>query len=369
MSEQKFNIPLFRVFMPESVKEPLLETLFSGYIGEGPKVKEFERLLSEWIGHDRLLTMNTGTSALHLALHHILDQPGDEVITTSMTCSATNTPIVNTKGGKVVWADVDPVTGSIDPDDIERKITPRTKAIVMVHWGGNPCDIDRINAIARKHGIRTVEDGAHSFGTTYKGRHIGNDTSDFVMHSFQAIKHITTIDGGLLIYKWPHEHQKGKLLRWYGIDRECKSEDLRCERDVAEAGYKFHMNDISATIGIEMMKYADGIITKHRENAKFYDDNLKVRRVPENPDGKSAYWIYTIHIDDGRRDDFMRYMKEKGVMTSKVHARNDEHSMFRNCRTELPGLDKFYSSMVSIPVGWWVTPEEREHIVESINNF
>lgn len=368
-SNTKEMIPLFKVFMPETVKEPLLKTLMSGYIGQGPKVDEFEKLFGDWIGNPYVLTVNTGTSALHLAYHMCIEEPRDEIITTPMTCAATNTPIVNTKGSKIVWADVDPHTGLIDPSDIERKITPRTRAIVIVHWGGNPCDIDRINEIAKKHNIKTVEDAAHGIGTTYKGKRLGNNTSDFVMYSFQAIKHITTIDGGVLITRNKKDYQRGKLLRWYGIDREVKSEDLRCEKDVIEAGYKFHMNDVCATIGIEMMKYVDEIVRKHRENAQYYNEKLNVDYAPENPDGQSAYWLHTIHIKDGRRDEFMEYMKKNGVMVSKVHARNDNHTMFKEFKTNLPGLNKFYPTMCCIPVGWWVTEEDRERIVKLINNF
>lgn len=362
-------IPLFKVFMPESVKEPLLKTIMSGYIGQGPRVDEFEKLLGAWIGNPNVLTLNTGTSGLHLAYHMCLEQPGDEIITTAMTCTATNTPIVNTKCGKIIWADVDPVTGLIDPVDIEKKITPRTKAIVMVHLGGNPCDIDRINEIAHAHNIKTIEDAAHGFGTLYRGRKLGNNTSDFVVFSFQAIKQITTIDGGALLCRNEADYKRGKLLRWYGIDREIKSEDLRCEEDVVEAGYKFHMNDVSATIGIEMMKYVDGIIEKHRANAKYYDDHLKAERVLESPDSRSAYWMYTLHVPGGRRDEFIRYMKAQGVLVSKVHSRNDTHSMFREFKAPLPGLDQYYASMCSIPVGWWLTETDREKIVTLINNF
>ncbi|MBU0707855.1 DegT/DnrJ/EryC1/StrS family aminotransferase [Patescibacteria group bacterium] len=355
--------------MPESVKKPLIDTLMSGYIGQGPRVEEFESLLSKWIRNSNVLTVNAGTSALHLAYHMIIENSGDEIITTPMTCTATNTPIVNTKGGKIVWADVDPYTGLIDPDDIEKKITPRTKGIVMVHLGGNPCDIDRINEIAKKHNLKTIEDAAHAFGSTYKGRRLGNNTSDFVMFSFQAIKHLTTIDGGALITKSKDDYKRGKLLRWYGIDREIKSEDLRCEEDVKEAGYKFHMNDVCAVVGVEMMKYVEEIIAKHRANAKFYNDNLKVDYVKESSDGKSAYWMYTIHIKGGRRDEFIRYMKDNGVLVSKVHSRNDTHTMFKDFKAELPGLEEYYKSMCSIPVGWWLAEKECVKIADLVNKF
>ncbi len=362
-------IPLFKVFMPKSIKKPLLNTLFSGYIGQGPKVEEFEKKWGDWIGNPYVLSLNSGTSALHLALHMVLDKPGDEVITTPMTCAATNTAIVNTKNARIVWADTDPITGLIDPADIRRKITRKTKAIIMVHLGGNTPDISKINHIAKKFNIKTIEDAAHGIGTKYQGKRLGNKTSDFVMYSFQAIKHINTIDGGALVCKLKKDYQRGKLLRWYGIDREIKSEDLRCEEDVKEAGYKFHMNDVCATIGIEMMKYIDNIIAKHRENAEYYNRHLKVNFVRQNQGCDSSYWLYTIHIKNGKRDDFMHYMIKNGVMASKVHARNDTHSMFKAYKTKLPGLDRFYSTMCNIPVGWWLTKKDKDYIVNLINKY
>lgn len=370
-SNSPYMIPLLKVFMPKTVEKPLMKTLTSGYIGEGPRVKEFEERFGKWLGTKNVLMLNCATSGLHLAYHLCITQPGDEIITTPMTSFPTNAPIVNIKGGKIVWADIDPLTGLISAEDIERKITRRTKAIVMVHWGGNPCDIDRINQIAKKYNVKTIEDAAHSIGTVYKGRHLGHDTSDFVIYSFQAIKHINTVDGGALICRNSKDYRRAKLLRWYGIDRDKKSKsgDLRCEQDVPEAGYKFHMNDVAATIGLEMMKYVDSIVRKHRENAKFYNQKLKVVYAPESTNGKSGYWLYTIHIDNGRRDEFMGYMKQNGVMVSKVHARNDWHSAFKKFKSELPGVDKFYSTECCIPVGWWLTKKDLNKVVTLVNNF
>jgi len=365
------QIPLLKVFMPKTVIRPLIKTLTSEYIGEGPKVKEFENKFGSWLGTKNILMLNSATSALHLAYHMCIVNPGDEIISTPMTSLPTNAPIINTKGAKVVWADIDPITGLINPKDIEKKITKKTKAIVMVHWGGNPCEIDRINRIAQKYNIKTIEDAAHSIGSLYKGRHLGNNTSDFVVYSFQAIKHITTVDGGALICRNAKDHYRARLLRWYGIDRdkESKSGDLRCEQDVAEVGYKFHMNDVSATIGIEMIKYVDTIVKSHRRNAKYYNENLKIKFIPESIHSKSAYWLYTVHISNNRRDEFMNYMKKNGVMTSKVHARNDWHSAFKDSQTKLPGVDQFYSTECCIPVGWWLTKKDLIKIVNLINDF
>lgn len=363
------TIPLFKVHMPESVKEPLMETLFSGFVGQGPKVDEFEEKLAEYFSNKNIVTLNAGTSGLQLALRLANVGFGDEVISTPMTCTATNMPIL-AAGAKIVWADVDDTTGLISPESIESKITPKTKAIMMVHFGGIPCDIEAINAIASKHGIKTIEDGAHAFGSEYKGKKIGNH-SDFVMFSLQAIKHITTIDGGILICKDEEDFERAKLLRWYGIDRNSPRKDFRCEENIEEYGYKFHMNDIAAVIGIEQLKYADELVSKHINNAKFYDENLKnlskIKLLPRSKEAVSASWLYTIHVD--KRDEFMNYMSSNNVMTSKVHERNDIHDCFSEFQSQVPGVDSFCSSQVSIPVGWWLTTDQLNYIANLIKDF
>ena len=372
------KIPLFKVYMAKEVDQPLLDVVHSGWIGEGPKVIEFEQSLKEYFGNPYLSTVNNGTSALHLAYHMAIykDEPKtyfnnnqNEVITTAVTCTATNTPII-ANGAKIVWADVDPITGNIDPKDIENKITKNTKAIVMVHWGGNPCEIEKINEIGKKYGIKIIEDAAHGIGMEYHDKKVGN-FSDYTAISLQAIKCITSVDGGILMMRNEDDYKRACLLRWYGIDRTVREGvDLRCELDVAEAGYKFHMNDVSAVIGNENFKHLTELRDKARKNAKYYDEVFsncdKIGLVPENPEGKSSYWLYTLHVDN--RDVIMGKLNELGIMSSKVHARNDTHSMFKDFHTDLPNTEKFNQTHLCIPVGWWVSDEEKEYIAESVVN-
>ncbi len=357
-------IDLFKVFMPDSVMEPLRETLSSGYVGEGEKVKEFERQLVPWFNNENVLTTNSGTSAIQLALRLSNVGPGDEVISTPMTCSATNMPIL-ASGAKIVWADINPWTGNIDPEDVARKITSKTKAIVCVHWGGYPCDLDELYEIACDHGVQLIEDACHAFGSTYRDKKIGSH-GDFVCFSFQAIKEITTVDGGALCCKYDTDYDRGKLLRWYGIDRDAKGGDLRCEADIKEWGYKFHMNDVAATIGIEQLKYVAGNLSKAYGHAVRYDVAFADKKLKYETDRTSSYWLYTIRVKD--RDDFMVRMKDAGIMTSKVHARNDLHSCFAESRAHLPGVDEFCKEQVSIPVGWWLESVDVEKIIERVNN-
>jgi len=391
--KQMEQIQLFKVFMSDKAEREVGKVLNSGFIGQGPKVEEFERDLKEFFNIDYLATLNAGTSGLHLAIN-LLKKPannkinahgvafaenywpgiqeGDEVLATALTCTASNFPIL-ANGLKIKWVDIDEKTLNMDLDDLERKITPKTKAIILVHWGGYPNDLDRIKSIQEKsnklYGFKpaVIEDCAHSFGSKYKGNYLG-DHGNIAMYSFQAIKHITSIDGGLLIL--PHQEllNRAKLQRWYGIDRDSNRKDFRCEADIEEWGFKFHMNDICATVGIENLKHANTIIKKHQENAKYYDENLKdvkgVTLLERHDDRESAFWIYTMLVEN--RDGFYKWMKECKITVSQVHERNDKHTCVREYISPLPTLDRTIGKIVSIPVGWWVTKEQREYIVKCI---
>jgi dTDP-4-amino-4,6-dideoxy-D-glucose/dTDP-4-amino-2,4-dideoxy-beta-L-xylose transaminase len=386
------QIDLFKVYMSPNAKTEVGKVLDSGFIGQGTKVDEFEKELRQFLERDYVVTLNSGTSGLHLALsllkrstngtsadgYSVAEkswpgmQEGDEVLATALTCTASNFPIL-ANGLRIKWVDIDPETLNMDLDDLERKISPKTKAIMLVHWGGYPNDLDRIKEIQNKsyqlYGFKpaVIEDGAHSFGSKYKGKYLGNH-ENIVMYSFQAIKHITSIDGGALVLPHRDLYNRAKLTRWYGIDREGNRKDFRCETDIEEWGYKFHMNDICATVGIENLKHADDIIKTHQQNAEYYDINLqnvkKVTLLKRKPGHDSAFWIYSMLVDD--RDAFMKHMKSCGITVSQVHERNDKHTCVREYKTPLPSLDKTIGKVVSIPVGWWVTPEDREYIVKCI---
>jgi len=350
--------------MSKNVVKPLSSVLMSGYIGQGEKVEEFEEELRKFIGNNYVVTVNSGTSALHLALRLANVGHEDEVISTPMTCTATNWPILAT-GAKIVWADIDSETGNIDPESIRNLISKKTKAIMVVDWGGYPCDIDKIKKIAGR--IPIIEDAAHAFGSVYKGRMVGQ-SADFTCFSFQAIKHLTTGDGGALAVRKKRDFKRGKLLRWYGIDREKRSQENRIEIDIKEWGYKLHMNDINSTIGIENLKFIDGLLKKHRENASYYKKRMNnlthVKLLKENPNFLSSYWLFTIKVKN--RPKFLRYMREKNIMVSMVHRRNDTHPVVSKFKRKLSGVDEFTDQMVCIPVGWWLSKGDRKYIIDSI---
>ena len=259
-------ISLFKVFMSEDVKEPLVSTLFSGSITQGRQVEEFEAKLSETFSYPYIVTLNSATSGLTMAIRMIKDEfeesgikisSADEVLSTPLTCMATNIPIL-ANGMRIKWVDVDKTSGLIDLVDLENKITEKTKIIMFVHWGGYPVDIDRVNEILdrkeKEIGFRPriIEDCAHAFLSEYKNKKIGTH-GNYAVFSLQAIKHLTTGDGGLLFCPTKKDYDMAKLLRWYGIDRNKRNyqgKDFRLEADVSDWGYKFHMNDINATIGL-----------------------------------------------------------------------------------------------------------------------
>jgi len=227
-------ISLFKVFMSKDVLVPLNKVLMSGYIGQGPKVEEFEELLKTHFGNLLIATTNSATSGAHIALKMLKTgfDPDDEVLATPLTCTATNFPIL-ANGLKIKWVDVDPNTCNMDLDDLKRKISPKTKIIMPVHWGGYPIDLDEIKNIQQDtmnlYGFSppVIEDCAHSFGSKYKNKYLGNH-GNICSYSLQAIKHFTAVDGGFLILPNKELYDRTKLLRWYGIDRNCNAKDFRC---------------------------------------------------------------------------------------------------------------------------------------------
>lgn len=367
------NIPLFKVFMSEDVLEPVNKVLMSGYVGQGPQVDAFEKILADYIGNPYTCTVNSGTAGLQLAIHMLKDQATserNEILTTPLTCTATNFPIV-AEGLKIKWVDLDPKTCNVDLEDLRRKISSKTLGIMVVHWGGYPVDLNELREIqedaALLYGYKppVIEDCAHAWGAKFDGKMLGTH-GNTCMFSFQAIKHLTTTDGGLLVSPDDHQHRRAKLLRWFGLDR-TSSADFRCEQNIEEWGFKLHMNDVAATIGIHNFPHVQGLLEHHRSNATYLYNQLRLtmpmleRNAPYH---QSSDWVFTIRVS--RRDDFMRKMKELGIGVSRVHDRNDKHECLKEFRALLPNTDLVCGDMCCIPCGWWLTQEDLEFIVDSI---
>lgn len=345
-------IPLFKVTMAPAAALRVAAVLGSGYIGQGPVCEELERALQPVLGTpEPPLLVNSCTSAIDLALHLIGVGPGDEVVTTPMTCTATNSPIV-TRGARPVWADIDPATGLINPADVARKITPSTRAIIAVDWGGAPCDY----AALRSFGLPVIQDAAHGPSGEARG--------DYICWSFQAIKHLTMGDGGAL---WcpPEQLERARLLRWYGLDRRSKA-DFRCEQRITEVGYKYQSNDIAAAIGLANLPGLTARIQAARTNASAYQlafaGHPHVTATPWCDD--SSFWLYTLLVPE--RADFIAHLADRGIAASPVHARNDLHPAFDFHAGPLPGVDIFAASNVAIPVGHWLSDADVDFIIQAV---
>ena len=365
MTNNRIEIPIFKVYMPpKDILLPAIEdVLYSGKISEGEPVVRFENKFAENFDLKNALSFYSGTAALHTALILAGVGPGDAVISTPVTAEPTNMAIRHT-GARIVWADVDPYNGNLTSKSIEEKITPATKAIMVVHYGGIPAPMKTIQKISNEYCIPIIEDAAHALGACYGGKYLGNSYSDYIVFSFQAIKHMTTVDGGMLACRKRGDFERGRLIRWFGIDRKV----LRTELDIDTVGYKYHMNNVNATIGITQLDYIDPVIKAHIANGHYFDHHLKnisgVETCRWDDAAEPSYWFYTVLVE--RKEDFIRHLKSHGITASSIHKRNDRHSVFKESSCELPGVDNFYSRMVHIPCGWWVSNEDREYILNVI---
>ncbi|OOC53331.1 MULTISPECIES: DegT/DnrJ/EryC1/StrS family aminotransferase [Nocardiopsis] len=374
-------IPLFKVAMSEEAPDRVAEVLRCGQLEHGPRVEEFEAALSERLGNPLVTAVNCGTSGLHLALSLVAGQYGGsggahedtgEVLATPLTFEGTNWPIL-AHGMRIRWVDVDPETLNMDLDDLERKISPSTKAIMVVHWLGYPVDLDRLRGIVdraeRRLGFRppVIEDCAQAWGATYRGLPLGNHGNTCV-YSFQAIKLLTCGGGGLVVLPEEELHRRAVLRRWFGIDR--AADRVHGDYDVPEWGFRFPMNDTAAAVGLANLDIVDPLLARHRENAAHYDKELAgvpgVELTERADDREPSFWAYPLKVED--RDAFTRKLAERGIMTSLISRRNDEHTCVAPYRSELPGLDRIQDRIIYVPVGWWLTEEDRSHIVDVIRS-
>jgi perosamine synthetase len=356
-------IPLFKVFIaPEALK--LIEpTLYSGYVGEGPKVKEFEQAFGKFIGNPNVAMVNSGTSALTLALRLAGVGPGDRVVTTPITCLATNMAI-SSLGAIPVWADVLP-DGTIDKEDVLRKVRG-CKAIMCVDVGGIPCEYQELRAIAENHCVFLISDACQALESTYKWDPVGSQ-AHMTCFSFQAIKYLTTVDGGAIAFSCEDDLiQDARLMRWFGLDRE-KSLAFRAEQDPPFWGYKMHMSDVTACIGLANLPHVQKLVFRTRCHAAQYED-AKIPCVSFDGNRYSNYWLYPILVENQK--DFISYMAQFGIECSPVHCRNDAKSIYRGqADPNLPGVSFYDSHIVCIPVGWWLSQEDVHEVIFRIKGY
>jgi perosamine synthetase len=358
-------IPLVKVAMPDraSLMPKLEEVLYSGMIAEGEYVYRFETAFAQTFGLPIALATSSGTAALHIALLLAGVKAGDEVITTSMTAEPTNTTILQC-GAIPIFADVDVETGNLLPESVEGAVTSRTKAIVVVHYAGFPADLYSLRQIADKTGIALIEDAAHSLGASYDGKPIGT-IGDYGIFSLQAIKHMTTIDGGMLTLRDTEKAAAARKLRWFGMAKGVP----RTEVDITQVGYKYNMHNVAGAMGLVQLDRIQEKIDRHIANGQVYDaeipkiPGLSVTRVDKTC--LPSYWLYSVFSDDSQAVE--RCLNSSGISASKLHRPNHLHSVFESTRRALPNLDNYYLRLTHIPCGWWVSDEDRARIIETIS--
>jgi perosamine synthetase len=359
------TINFFTTTISESAKLNVIETMVEGRISAGKRADLFEQKLSEY-GLINPVTTNSGTVTMHLALQASGVGPGDEVIIPAQTFIATGLAVLYC-GAKPVFADINFYDGNISVVSIREKITEKTKAIIPVHWGGYPCDMDEINQIAKEHNLSVIEDAAHAFGATYKGKLVGS-LSRFTSFSFQAIKHLTTGDGGALCCTNYDDYNLVKRLRWFDIDRENSKVGYLGEREynATNIGYKYHMNDIAASMGLGNLEIIDEKIERIRAIAKLYDEKLNefssIVKMEYNPDRQSSYWLYPILVN--RRDDFIKLMKKHNIPVSVVHQGIDKNKIFGGVDNTLIHQRTFDNSQIHLPINDEITVENVEYIID-----
>ena len=364
------RIPMFYPFVSEEAVGAAVEALKSRFVGQGPKVDEFEKALKAKLETPYVVTVNSGTSALRLALSIMGVGPGDEVISPAFTSQATNMPILE-QFAKPVFADVKYESGAIDPKDIEHRITPKTKGIIAVDWGGAPCDMDEIMRIAKAHRISVIEDAAHSLGARYKGKAVGA-ISDFTAFSFQAIKQLTTTDGGALTTANQALYERAMSKRWYAIDKSKRKFSYLGndpDFDITEVGFKYNMTDVEANIGIAQLKHLDELLARRAAVAKRYMEELA--RVPQielfesRTDRVSANWLFGLHVKKNRLG-FAKKMYESGIEVSIVNWRNDKYTAFGGMRKDLPNTDRLHEDYIAIPLHHRLSDDDVSRIIRTV---
>lgn len=363
-------IRTWSTFIPEEAITEVAKTLRSKWINTGKKEKELrEKACNKWGFHSCVAVIN-GTAALRASLAVLKVGPGDEVISTPFTFIATNTAILE-QGGKVVFADIKYDDLNIDPLSIEKKITKKTKAIIVVHYGGNPCDMDEIRAIGKKHGLPVIEDAAHALGSRYKGDYIGAK-GDIVCFSLQVVKIINSGDGGLITTANKKYYQELKKIVWYYIDKETKTTNLLDPLPKSfigdTLGFKYNMNDITATLACVGIDHFDEAATKRRIIGERYRNELSecrgIKLMRYYNDREPNYQIFPIHVKN--RVEFASYLRKRNIMVNINNRRNDIYPMFGGKRTDLPMTALADRDVILLPMHADLTEEQVDLIITTV---
>jgi len=362
-------IRLFSTHIPLGTAEAVADLIRSGWVNRGAKAAEFEEAFKQKFGYKHALSLNSCTSALRMAYTVAGGRPRGEVITTPYTMVATNTALLES-GLRPVFADVKYNTANIDPADIEHRINDRTAGIAIVHYGGYPCDLREIYSIALEYGLWVVEDAAQALGAEYRGRPVGDKS--FSCFSFQAIKHITTADGGMLVTNNKHIYEDAKERAWFGIDKEKRVDSPlgKYPKDITRLGFKYGMNDVAAVMGLEGLKAFDAAFERRRNIAQRYRKELEgvegLTLMSQQRYKKPAYWLFPIHVEN--RIGFATEMKWKGVEVAVHNWRNDQYSIFGGLQ-DLPNTGRVNDDLIHIPLHAELTDEEVSRVISTIKDL
>ena len=354
LESKKKTYPLFYPYISKSSKKNIKKVLNSRWIGQGPLVDKFELKFKEKFNPNLdCVAVGSGTDALHLA--YILSgiKKNDEVICPVFTCTATNIPLLYI-GAKIKFVDIDPLTLNINIDHLKKIVSKKTKAIIFVNYGGVPCDLKELNKIKKKYKIKLIQDAAQSLGSKFNGKDISN-YSDFTIYSFQAIKHITSGDGGLLVFK---KNKKilslAQRIRWFGIDR-IKKQGGTWENDIKEIGYKYQMTDLGACLLLDSLKNYNMILNHRKKIFNIYKNKLsKLRdlRIIDtiNKNLTNSYWLCTIILK--KRIFLQKELRKFNIESNQVHFRNDRYQIFKKFikGTKFPYMDSIQDKYLVIPL-------------------
>ncbi|MEM9849879.1 MAG: DegT/DnrJ/EryC1/StrS family aminotransferase [Bacteroidota bacterium] len=367
------SIQVFKPYIRPSSMEAVQEVLSSGWIGLGPKTKQFEHDFLSYLGVAEThyaVGLNSNTSGLHIALDLAGVQSGDEVCTVALTFVSTNHVILY-KQATPVFVDVDQRTANMCPTDLERKITDRTKAIIVVHLSGYPADMERINALARKHNITVIEDCAHATGGRYpNGRKIG-DSDNICVFSFQAVKNLPVGDGGMLTTPKEDFYNKAKKLRWLGIDKDTFSRSKHkgsysWEYSVPYVGYKYHMTDINAAIGIEQLKFLDEDNARRAAIAATYRTQLQnvagVTHYQYADHTLSSFHFYPILVEN--RKALIDHLRTHDIYPGVHYKRNDQYDNYET--TDLPCTAIIDQKTLTLPIHVTLEDEAVQKVIDTV---
>jgi dTDP-4-amino-4,6-dideoxygalactose transaminase len=373
LESKKRSYPLFYPYVSKKSIKGVGNVLKTRWIGQGPLVDVLEeKFKKKFAKNNECVAVGSGTDALHLAYILADIKKDDEVIAPLFTCTATNIPLLYI-GAKIKFADIDPHTMNISIDHDKKLITKKTKAIVFVNYGGIPCDLEELNKIKKKYKVTLIQDAAQSLGSKYKNKNI-TDYADFSIFSFQAIKHISSGDGGMLTFKNKKLLDKSRRIRWFGIDR-VKKQGGTWENDITEIGYKYQMTDIGARMLLDSMNDFSKILSHRKKIFNIYKKILSKNNKLTFLDTKSknlsnSFWLCTIVVHE-KRIELQNYLRNLNIETNQVHFRNDRYSIFRKFikKGTYPNMDKYENNYLVIPLNLKISSKDAYYIGTTINNF